>query len=425
MLLRTIDDVANYSVDDIVIDEHWNVGEQKELRIHSIHAYPAKFPAFITTKALQYAKDQGINVHSIADVFCGCGTVAVEAKINNIDFWGCDINPVATLIAKVKSSDYSIEKVKEYYSSILNNVAVNNIEQSTFNTANERLRYWFEQEQYTDLLKYYQAINTIKDTKYKNLFKCIFSSSLKSSSKWLAKSIKPQIDPNKKTLPVCNIFRLQYQKFLKAYKENERSTAKITIENANFLRKRTIPKVDLIVTSPPYVTSYEYADLHQLSSLWLEYTDDYKKLRKGTIGSIHNSEDYYFETLDLNNAGRTIITQLRQAQGIQNTKIKAIARYYTDMQKTAIKCYTMLRNNGIALFVLGDTEYKGIKIENSRHLSEALLRSGFAEVRIVKRKISNKLLTPYRDKNGKFSKDKNSRTIYHEEFVILGRKNDA
>ena len=106
MFLRTIEEVANYAVADIVIDEHWNVGEQKELKIHSIHAYPAKFPAFITTKALEYSKEQGIDVNAIADIFCGCGTVAVEAKINNIDFWGCDINPVATLIAKVKSSDF-------------------------------------------------------------------------------------------------------------------------------------------------------------------------------------------------------------------------------------------------------------------------------------------------------------------------------
>ena len=41
---------------------------------------------------------------------------------------------------------------------------------------------------------------------------------------------------------------------------------------------RTIPAKDnsisLIVTSPPYVTSYEYADLHQLTALWLEYTKD-------------------------------------------------------------------------------------------------------------------------------------------------------
>ena len=39
------------------------------------------------------------------------------------------------------------------------------------------------------------------------------------------------------------------------------------------------------------------------------------------------------------------------------------------------------------------------------------------DVSITKRKITNKLLTPYRDNVGRFSSDKNSRAIYHEEFV--------
>ena len=43
--------------------------------------------------------------------------------------------------------------------------------------------------------------------------------------------------------------------------------------------------VDMIITSPPYVTSYEYADLHQLSTLWFEYTDDLAKIKKSFVGT--------------------------------------------------------------------------------------------------------------------------------------------
>ena len=78
----------------------------RELRLHRIHAYPAKFPAFITTKALHFAKSERLNVRRVADIFCGCGTVAFEARRENIDFWGCDINPVATLIARTKSGSF-------------------------------------------------------------------------------------------------------------------------------------------------------------------------------------------------------------------------------------------------------------------------------------------------------------------------------
>src|SRR5260370_16293532 len=97
----------------------WSKGGEQELRIHRIHAYPAKFPAFITTKALAFAKSRRMKVERIGDVFCGCGTVAFEARRNGIDFWGCDINPVATLIASVKSSAYDPQKLQDYHEKII------------------------------------------------------------------------------------------------------------------------------------------------------------------------------------------------------------------------------------------------------------------------------------------------------------------
>lgn len=426
MIISELKEAYSYNTDDIIIDEGWNTGEEKELKIHSVHAYPAKFPAFISTKAINYAKKSGLNVRKVADIFCGCGTVALEAKYNNIDFWGCDINPVATLIATVKSSDYNKEKIQTIYKKIIKDAGdISSISHLDYEKANERLKYWFSERQYLDLLRFYIAINQISNHKYKKLFMCIFSSCLKSTSRWLTKSIKPQIDPNKIEIPVEKVFKQQYKKFETAFDEIATSSkADIKIETANFLNKRKLPKVDLIVTSPPYVTSYEYADLHQLSSLWLGYADDFRKLRNGTIGSIYNSEDYYFEVMDLNVTAKKIITQLREQEHFSNAKIKSVARYYIDMQKTAKKCYDMLDENGFAFFILGDTEYKTVKIENSRHLIESLLVAGFNDVSITKRKITNKLLTPYRDNVGRFSSDKNSRAIYHEEFVIIGRKSN-
>ena len=100
------------------MDEIWDFGDSREYPIHRIHSYPARFPAFITTKALQYAEQSGVEVRTVADIFCGCGTTAVEAKRSGKDFWGCDINPVATLIAQVKTTHYRDTVLEEYFSAI-------------------------------------------------------------------------------------------------------------------------------------------------------------------------------------------------------------------------------------------------------------------------------------------------------------------
>ena len=91
------------------------------------------------------------------------------------------------------------------------------------------------------------------------------------------------------------------------------------------------------------------------------------------------------------------------------------------MQNVVKKCSEMLNSGGMVFFVVGDTEYKGVKIMNSEHLIEALKENGFSDIKVAKRRISKKLLTPYRDATGKFSSDKTQRAIYHEELIISGR----
>lgn len=416
-----INDVLEY--EQIGIDEEWNDSENRENKMHSVHAYPAKFPAFIAAKAFDYARQEGVEINKVADVFCGCGTVALEAKLHNLDFWGCDINPVATLIAKAKSTKYKIKTFEKYYSLLFNAINDFHPDAHMYEIANERLKYWFSLNSYLSLLRIKQGINNmIPIGKYQSAYMCIFSSILKASSRWLTKSIKPQIDPNKREIDVLAVFTQQYHRFLKAIEETQcEENSKIIIKRNNFLTIKKLPNVDLVITSPPYVTSYEYADLHQLSSLWLDYTDDYRDLRKGSIGSIYNSEDFAFDTRELNVVGQEIVDQLLKNRKM-TAKVKAVARYYVDIQHVIEKCSNIINKRGMVFFIVGDTEYKGVKIENSKHLVECLIENGFEDIKVTKRKISKKLLTPYRDSIGRFSTDKTQRAVYHEEFIISGRK---
>ena len=154
--------------------------------------------------------------------------------------------------------------------------------------------------------------------------------------------------------------------------------------------------------------------------LWLEYADDYRDLRQGTIGSRYNSEGYTINMDLLNSIGKKIVEELVAIQKA-TAKVRSVARYYVDIQQAIQKCSQMLRSGGMAVFVVGDTEYKGVKIKNSEHLIQSLINEGFTDIKAAKRRISNKLLTPYRDESGRFSSDKSSRTIYHEEYIISGR----
>ena len=420
-------DLRHPNFDSIPVDPFWNTGDERELKMHRIHAFPAKFPAFLTTKALEYAKQNAVEAKQIADVFCGCGTVAFEARRNNINFWGCDISPVATMIAKAKSQRYDSRKLGAYYDSILNTFFETDSEFLTSETANDRLQYWYDDKRLGELSRLKTAIERTVPTSssYRLFFLCAFSNILKATSRWLTKSIKPQVDPIKNPADVLSSFKEQCYFMMVASEESETvKTSKVKIITANFLNpslKR--PKVDMIITSPPYVTSYEYADLHQLSALWLGYAEDYRELRDGSIGSLHHVYNFDRELKRLNKTGTGIVFRLLDHTSSKaRSKARSVAKYFLDMQKVAKACYDMLNEGGMLLFVIGNTEYKGIRIDNASHLSESLLESGFGKLRVTKRKITGKILTPYRDDLGRFTTDDNSRKVYGEEFIIIARK---
>ncbi|WP_026710392.1 class I SAM-dependent methyltransferase [Flavobacterium filum] len=402
----------------------WNNQVDQELKMHKIHMYPAKFPSFLIGKSLEYARKNSITVNSIGDIFCGCGTTALEAKVNDKEFWGCDINPVATLIAKVKRETYSKNILNKYYENIVTVYTNNYSEIPDYIVQNDRILYWFWPKQIEDLSQLLNAIKLIiPKGKYQDFFLVAFSNILKRSSKWLTKSIKPQIDPAKPIYPVFESFKSQYITMLRAVEEintKVSNSPNAQIINRNFLRLNVNESIlDMLITSPPYVTSYEYADLHQLSTMWLGYTNDFRELRNGTIGSIYNQS---LNNLDIEGLDEFAIDTYRNLSNADAKSPRAALKYFIDMRDTINKSYSLINPGGMAVFVIGNTTYKDIYIDNAKYLTKCMLNRGFGEIEVMKRKISSKILSPYRDKRGKFSNNKNHKKIYSYEFVIIARK---
>jgi len=81
--------------------EDKKTGETQYLT-HSYHRYPAKFiPQLVRKLIARYSKRKS---DIIADLFAGCGTTLVEAKLMGRESVGVDVNPVAALITRVKTT---------------------------------------------------------------------------------------------------------------------------------------------------------------------------------------------------------------------------------------------------------------------------------------------------------------------------------
>lgn len=192
----------------------------------------------------------------------------------------------------------------------------------------------------------------------------------------------------------------------------------IKLEDA---RNTSIPSnsVGAIITSPPYVTSYEYADIHQLTGYWYEYITDLYGFRKGFIGTFYSLNQ---ETSTPSFIGQEIVNNLLE---MDKRTAKEVANYFNDMLSVGKEMFRVLRAGGHACIVIGNTTLMDVKIKSSEVFAEILTMQGFEIVDIIKRSIPNKLIPTIRDKNsGRFSKldNKNSKLVYPEEYILIARK---
>lgn len=423
--------------DKLPLEQEWAFAEatraDTSYATHGYHRYPAKFiPQLAKKLILDYTTDRDI----VCDPFMGSGTTLVESIILKRKAIGVDINPVALLITKAKTKAIEPTKVEIESKKLLNELIresdnLSNKETSSDNWGailpqTERIDYWFPEKQKVALGMILDKINRIEDARIRTFFLCAFSNILKNCSRWLMKSIKPTRDKNKKFGDTYKIFSRQIRLMLKKNKEFyeligknkiKESTAIIEMQDARQLPAES-GSVSLIVTSPPYVTSYEYADLHQLTAFWLEYITDLKSFRKEFIGSIQKDDG------DLpikSQLAKQICSELRKKD---RREAIGVERYFFEMQECFEEMHRILKPNGKACIVIGDTELKKVKIFNAEVFVEIMQNIGFRLFKIIKRSIPSKILPLTRDsKNGRFTSTKKAdRLAYPFEYIVIMEK---
>ena len=80
--------------------------------LHSFHAYPCKFPAFIPREIIKRYANKG---DVICDPFVGSGTTLLEATLLGYSSIGNDINPLSCLLSKVKGKPLDKKLLNKSY----------------------------------------------------------------------------------------------------------------------------------------------------------------------------------------------------------------------------------------------------------------------------------------------------------------------
>ena len=403
---------------------------------HCYHRYPAKFIPQLAEKLMDEHLI-GSGPFHVNDLFMGSGTALACAIARGYFASGTDINYSAELITKAKclpiDSLLLTNKICEFLQdlSFLEETSLfpskkykPRIPQSKI----ERIEYWFEPDVIEELGIILSRISKERDENIKLFLKCCFSHILKTCSRWLMSSTKPTIDKEKKiTKPLATL-----KKHLKRMINGNDAFWNIVPEkvkrniNKYLLLKRQDAReqpvknssVDIQITSSPYVTSYEYADLHQLTTIWLEPEVNLKEYKKEFIGTSARTNGM---RLLKSQIGKTIENNLQRVNKKMADEVEA---FFVDMQECFDETYRILKNGGRCCYVIGNTKLKGVDILNAEVFAENMQYSGLNIDRIIKREIPSKILPTNRDaKTGRFASNGNADTFaYPTEYIVIGRK---
>jgi DNA modification methylase len=210
---------------------------------HTFHPYPARFIPQIPSTFIKLWTEEG---ETVLDPMCGCGTTLVESLLHNRNAIGNDLNPLAVLISKVKTTLISEEEFRYFNEKLLSASGIEGI----------RKLLW-----------------ELKEEGKQKLYD--FGRVALSASIWGGKARDIERVFRKKVASM--------QREMLAMAEAVKSVPEVRVlcQDARRLELQS-GIVDLIITSPPYVNALDYHSIHKDSMLWLDM--DFSMFRKNEIG---------------------------------------------------------------------------------------------------------------------------------------------
>ncbi|GAB2180937.1 DNA methyltransferase C1 [Denitratisoma sp. agr-D3] len=240
----------------------------KSPSIEAIHPYPAKFIGDIPRALIETLPiPRGT---AVLDPFCGSGTSLMEAQRAGLNGIGIDLNPIACLISRVKTSLLPggfAEVVQQVISSARNI-------QSLPAPDIPNVDHWFKPDVQTAIGALAQAIACPAYASWHDQLRLALSSILVRVSNQDSDTRYAAVEKNVAYKDVFDAFSLAASKLEKALLDRTWTLPETHVLEANTLEvlPSEIPMdVGLVVTSPPYPNAYEYWLYHKYRMWWLGF----------------------------------------------------------------------------------------------------------------------------------------------------------
>lgn len=237
-------------------------------KVEGIHPYPAKFigeipRAFIASLPIPKGT-------ALLDPFCGSGTSLLEAQRAGIPSVGIDLNPIACLIANVKTAPL----VSGFEGAVAQVVAEAREIKYLAHPDIPNIDHWFKPEIQAAVGALANRIADSDYLRWQAPLRLALSSILVRVSNQESDTRYAAIDKKVEKADVFKVFEAAAVKLQKALNERTWSDVPTRVIEGNTLEvlpEQIGQKIGLVVTSPPYPNAYEYWLYHKYRMWWLGF----------------------------------------------------------------------------------------------------------------------------------------------------------
>ncbi len=382
------------------------------------------------------------------DPFMGSGTALVASMYHGMDCYGQDINPLAILISRVKTTPFNTEAC--------NACLVDVVRRAREDTSQEiavdfpGIKKWFRDDVALELSKLRRAIMNAGDEVYRRILWVTLAETIRLTSNDRTSTYKLHARPvDESAARVLDVIRIFHDLGLRNLTDlmnfrydlrdaqhwvDERYQFATVVDCLNSTEELLTPaegaKFDLVVTSPPYgdnKTTIPYGEHAYLPLQWIPLEDIHPTvvanrnwlnttggIDRNSIGGVFNErpQDVIEKLRAASPTLREHLVSLASAEAVLRRKVVA---FYDDFYRSLELISDSLKPNAYLIWTLGNRRVNKMEIRNDAILGEFLGSLGCEPVTKLERIIHSKRM-PHLNRSGK--------TMANEQILILRKTTD-
>lgn len=457
--------------------DYWDfrVDDTKEYT-HGLHNYPAMMVCPISRNIIRMVKELQ-PVHALFDPFAGSGTVLVEGMLSGIEtVAGNDINPLALLLTKVKTTPIKHDLLVKETDSLLSRISsrrselswvLDSIDSYIIDTLGldvsdkkgwgdeapkyleqfceekkldiivpdfKNLGYWFRPRVILELSIIKTEIEKIQDKDVCDFIFIALSESIRFVSNRrngefkmfrmpVAKvhTFNPDVFNEFKKILIRNIDKMQ--DFCEALgKENAHPKVSVFRNDACTLTDAPDDTYDLIITSPPYGdsrTTVAYGEYSRLSLQWINLFDLTEKEIMGVDRSLMGGKKYR-NGFEFTLQSPTLRESLERIKDKDVERAGDVYSFYADLDASIKSVAAKTCSGGYQFWVVGNRTVKNELLKTDVIITELAPQYGLTPIFTVDRNIPNKVMPSQNSPTNVSGATGSTMTMEH---IIILRKN--